>query len=165
MKCEKCHVNEATVFLTQTRNGETVEMHLCDACAKENEAVLFDDGISFQQFLSGLLESNKSPEIKSSKLTCSQCGMTIDEFKRHSLVGCAGCYSSFNTYLQAIIKRLQGNVIHTGKKPMNADVSHKIQEQIHRLESELKIALMQENYEQAAQLRDRIRELKGDDAL
>lgn len=160
MKCEKCHVNEATVFLTQTSNGETVEMHLCDTCAKDNEAALFDNGISFQQFLSGLLEDNKSPQIKSHTLTCDQCGMTLDAFKKNSLVGCAGCYKSFETYLRPIIKRLQSSTVHTGKKPGHIDETIKFQEKINRLESELKIALMQENYEQAAVLRDRIRDLR-----
>lgn len=162
MKCEKCHINEATVFLTQTDNGETTQMHLCDTCAKESEAILFDDGISFQQFLSGLLESNKAPQLKSHTKTCEQCGMSIESFKKNSLVGCAECYKTFSGYLDPIIKRIQGNVVHTGKRPSDVDESIKTRELIHRYERELKISLMEENYEEAALLRDKIRELRGE---
>lgn len=166
MKCENCHVNEATVFLTQSENGQTTEVHLCDTCAKESENIVLDNGISFQQFLSGLLESNKSPQVKSHVPTCTQCGMTIEAFKKNSLVGCANCYKSFDGYLQPIIKRLQSNIVHTGKRPSHVDTTvKKIQEQISRYESELKVSLMEEDYERAAILRDKIRELKGDGIL
>lgn len=165
MKCEKCHQNEATVFLTQTHNGETVEVHLCDACAKENEQAIFDDGISFQQFLSGLLENNKSPQVKTHTFTCKSCGMSIADFKKNSLVGCADCYRTFLPYLRPIIKRLQSNVIHTGKRPCRQDESLKYKQRIEQFESELKIALMQENYEQAAILRDQIRDFRKEETL
>lgn len=165
MKCEKCHTNEATVFLTQSHNGETLEMHLCDSCAKENENIFLDDGISFQQFLSGLLDNSKGTPQKSQGFTCKSCGMSIDDFKRNSLVGCAECYTSFEQYLKPIVKRLQSNMVHTGKRPTHVDESIKLKEKIIRLESELKLALMEENYEQAAVLRDKIRSLRGEGML
>lgn len=165
MKCEKCNVNEATVFVTKSYNGETMEMHLCDSCAKENESLFLDDGISFQQFLSGLLDNSKTNLTKNQSFTCKSCGMSIEDFKRNSLVGCAECYHSFEGYLKPIVKQLQSNMIHTGKRPSHVDETIKVKEKIMRLESELKIALMEENYEQAAILRDSIRELRGEGQL
>lgn len=165
MKCEKCNQNEATVYMTKTYNGETVEMHLCDTCAKENESLFFDDGISFQQFLSGLLDHSKPSQNKQNIITCKSCGMSIEDFKRTSLVGCADCYRTFEGYLKPIVKRLQSNTIHTGKRPSHVDESLKIREKLMRLERELKIALMEEDYEQAAVLRDSIRELRGEAGL
>ena len=35
MKCEKCQQREATIHLTQTRQGQTSEHHLCEPCARE----------------------------------------------------------------------------------------------------------------------------------
>ncbi len=35
MLCERCHQREATIHLSQTHDGETVEQHLCEVCAKE----------------------------------------------------------------------------------------------------------------------------------
>ncbi|MCF8018112.1 MAG: UvrB/UvrC motif-containing protein [Vallitaleaceae bacterium] len=165
MKCEKCQQREATVYLNQTLNGETKEVHLCEVCAKENEGILFNDGLSFQQFLSGLLKNNKSPQIKSVDLTCPKCGMTFGDFKTKSKVGCAHCYKVFDTHLQPIVKRLQGSLYHTGKRPSKLNQKIQLQNKMETYESDLKIALMKEDYEQAAVIRDLIKDLKKEAEL
>ncbi len=160
MKCEKCHMNEATVFITQNVNGETAEMNLCESCAKESENLIVDEELSFQQFLSGLLNKEKSANPNNGVVVCSNCGMSFPEFKKRSKVGCAQCYVTFNTQLQPIIKRLHGTSRHTGKLPGKLGASLKVKKKLEKFEAELKIALMKEDYENAAILRDQIRDLK-----
>lgn len=163
MKCEKCHEREATVFITQNINGEVLEMNLCEICAGELEQPILDDSFPFQQFLTGFIGNVKAGE-STDVVTCANCGMSLQEFKRHSKVGCAQCYMTFNADLMPIIKRLHGTVHHSGKVPGRISSLMKNKKTLDYYESQLKVALMKEDYEEAARFRDLIRELKrGDD--
>lgn len=159
MKCEKCHKNEATVFITQSRDGEVIEMNLCEKCAEAYEQPMMDEALSFQQFLSGFVETGKNT-ADTSTLVCSSCGMSLQDFKRHSKVGCTECYGTFRDHLYPVVKRLHGTVHHTGKVP--GRIGHEVQykKQLDQYESQLKISLMKEDYEKAAIYRDKIRDLK-----
>lgn len=166
MKCEKCHKNEATVFITQNINGDSMEMNLCESCAAESKNSLVGEGLSFQQFLSGLLETSKNYQRQNTQTACPTCNMTMVEFKQNSKVGCADCYQTFAHHLQPIIKRLQGGTtLHTGKRPSRIDSNLQVKKQLAAYESDLKLCLMQEDYEQAAVLRDQIRNLKKEAGL
>ncbi len=163
MKCENCHINEATVFMTQNINGEVIEMNLCETCAEIHEQPVMDEALSFEQFLSGFMETGKgSPST--SVVACPGCGMSLKDFKGHSKVGCAQCYSTFEDYLYPVVKRIHGTVHHTGKVP--GRIGHEVQSKklLEQYESQLKISLMKEDYEKAAMYRDKIRDIKrGED--
>ncbi len=161
VKCEKCHKNEATVFVTQIINGEKIEMHLCEQCAKESDTFFFDKNESFQKFLSGLLENtNRPPNVKNASISCPTCGMTLADFRKTSKLGCADCYDTFKDYLEVIMKRIQSSTQHTGKRPGKLDIDLKRDNMIRQLDSELKIAIMEEDFERAAELRDKLKELR-----
>lgn len=162
MKCEKCHMNEAIVFIKQTINGESLEMNLCESCAAEQEQPLSDDTFSFQQFLGGFMDSEQN---QTQTETCPTCGMSLQDFKRSSKLGCAECYRKFADDIRPIARRLHGTARHNGKVPgrIGQEVQHK--KLLGQYESQLKIALMKEDYEGAALYRDKIKELKGDDLL
>ena len=163
MKCEKCHINEATVFITQNINGVSREMNLCETCAETYEQPISDEALSFQQFLSGFMESGKSA-TSSSVVMCPRCGMSLKDFKKYSKVGCAQCYETFEDHLTPVVKRLHGTVHHTGKVPGRIGQEVQSKKLLEQYESQLKIALMKEDYEKAAIYRDKIRELnRGED--
>lgn len=164
MKCDKCHINEATVFITQTVNGETLEKNLCESCAEEENQQMFEDGLSFQQFLTGFIDG-KSNNDKDEVVVCPGCGMTLMDFKRYSKVGCAQCYITFYSHLQPIIKKLHGTAQHTGKFPRRIGAKYQVQKKMTNLESQLKVALLSEDYEKAVLLRDEIRDLKKEENL
>lgn len=168
MKCEKCHVNEATVFITQNINGESREMNLCESCAAEQEQPLFDEAFSFQQFLTGFMENSQPSNPTSAQMDivlCPGCGMSLQDFKQNSKVGCAKCYKTFGSHLYPVVKRLHGTVRHTGKVPGRIGEDVKAQQLLEQYEGQLKIALMKEDYESAARFRDKIRELKQEGRL
>lgn len=152
------------MFITQYINGDPIEMNLCDTCATEMEQPMLDEGLSFQQFLTGLMHSSKNNQQQDIHV-CKTCGMSLQEFKRNSKVGCADCYKNFAEDLLPVVKRLHGTAKHNGKVPGRINAESKSQKALEHLEGQLKIALMQEDYEQAAILRDRIRDLKRGDAL
>ena len=92
---------------------------------------------------------------------------------KDSHFGCADCYVTFAPLIEKNIKKLQANDSHIGKRPDNkqtesiepeVDVEPKEltpEEELALLQSRLKEALGEENYEEAAFYRDKIRELKS----
>lgn len=158
MICDKCHNRTATVMITQIVGGKIVKLYLCEKCSNENEEFIKEENYSFEQFLSGLINA-KSASFKNKLLKCEKCGMTMDTFKINSKVGCANCYSTFNNYFETLIKRIHTKTEHTGKKPKKSITGSEEMQKINKLKEELKIAIINEEYELAACLRDEIRAL------
>jgi protein arginine kinase activator len=159
MLCEKCKKKAATVLYKQTVNGVSEQMALCADCAnKVSLGGLFDDNFNF---FGSLFE--KKPRSADEKV-CTLCGSTYDQIVRDGKVGCAKCYEVFADRLRPSIERIHGNSRHVGKKP-KGDIKHdehdEKKEKLDRLRKELSEAVEQENFEQAAKLRDEIRALEG----
>lgn len=161
MICERCHQRQASVFITEVINNNKVQRHLCSVCAKEASVKSYNQD-SFQQFLTGLLklQGNETKELNNSNKVCPKCGCSIDEFRKTSKLGCDTCYQVFKPYIGQILKRVQSGKLHTGKKPVRLHASVIVSEKIQELEQELKIALMQEDYHEAARVRDILLKLK-----
>jgi protein arginine kinase activator len=107
---------------------------------------------------------NESSESSSTR-SCPDCGMTILQYKKSSLLGCPTCYVTFKEELLPIIHAVQNNNSqHVGRAPSQMSVGLNRHLQIRRLLKKLESAVRQEEYEQAASLRDELRELhKSDD--
>jgi len=161
MDCEHCHNEKASVFLTQIINGKKVEMHLCNACASEVQGKMYNDN-SFQQFLTSLLklQGNETQETSNKEEVCPKCHMTLEEFKKKSKLGCDECYQVFRPYIHHIVKSVHGGHIHTGKKPFRLNKKEILAKKIEDLESRLKLAIMQEEYNEAALIRDELIKLR-----
>lgn len=159
MICEVCHKEKASVFLTEIINGKKVELHLCNTCAAKEKSRMYAED-SFQQFLSGLLKLSQTEggQEEVAVHQCPACKMTLDDFRKHSKLGCANCYEVFRPYVKHVVKSVQGGSSHSGKKPMRLNEKAIRKEHIDKLESDLKLSIMEEDYEKAALIRD---ELKG----
>lgn len=164
MICEKCGKNIATTHIETYINGQESAMDLCSSCAAEMNAES-----QFQMGLGGLLgsifgDSAVKQQMGAGK-RCSFCGRTFDQIAGTGRVGCAGCYSEFFDRLVPTLNKLHGNTTHTGKIPGSAkiDVSADAVEQSEeeRLRAELADAVAAEKFEKAAEIRDRLNELKG----
>ncbi|NLB22117.1 MAG: hypothetical protein GX833_02485 [Clostridium sp.] len=102
---------------------------------------------------------NKSDEISTGKV-CPRCGISFIEFKRTSLVGCPVCYRFFRDQLIPSIRKVQFILQHEGKFPASTSMESRSRRRITLLRQELSEAVMTENFERAAELRDEIIELK-----
>lgn len=164
MICEVCHKEKATVFLTEIVNGKKVELHMCNTCAAKEKSRMYAED-SFQQFLSGLLKLSQSEADKVEKPIdqCPECKMTLDDFRRHSKLGCSSCYDVFRPYVKHVVKSVQGGMNHTGKKPLRQNEKVIRKEQIEQLETDLKLAVMSEDYHEAARIRDLLVRIKEGD--
>ena len=75
------------------------------------------------------------------------------------MLGCANCYQAFKTPMTALLQRVHGNTQHAGRVPGGAYSGTSIRMNIDRLRQKLQKAIADEEYEQAAKLRDAIRAL------
>lgn len=172
MLCDNCKSREAKIYYTEIIDGCKKEQHLCEECAKKfssfpMEAPGLSKSFTLGSLLASLLggyEEKEEKQVEEQTLSCKNCNMTYEEFLQQGVVGCPHCYQSFKGPLSSCIKNIQGNVKHTGKVPKG--FQSKTEQIVHAM-SELDIlgihlqqAIEKEEFEQAAKLRDRIRELK-----
>lgn len=167
MKCQKCGANNANTHIKTIVNGEFKEYDLCSECAKQMgyTNVFGDIENEFSNFL-GSFFGNVLP-ARTQATRCEFCGSSYLDIAKSGHVGCANCYSVFGDQLLPSIRRIHGNTAHCGKNSGKAEKqSVKPQEEtkeqkLERLKSELDKAVQEQNFEHAAELRDKIKEMEG----
>jgi protein arginine kinase activator len=163
-KCDKCG-QPATIHLTEIVGGQKIEKHLCEDCAAA-EGITVKSNVPISQLLEDFVlqttsTSAEAEEAPPPDLECEVCGMTFAEFRESGLLGCPNDYDAFAEALDPLLEKAQdGHTQHIGKVPRNAGQTQKRQTEILRLRAELKSAVGAEDYERAAELRDRIQELE-----
>lgn len=158
MKCDLCE-KEAVVHLTQVVNGEMKEVHLCEEHAKE-QGIDINSPISITDILMGLSDAKQQGLEHQLSPTCPRCGMTREEFRKTGRLGCSDCYNAFMAELAVAIKAMHHSTQHVGKIPEREGVQTRIKSQIARLQKELENAVVREDYEKAASIRDQIGEAR-----
>lgn len=162
MLCERCQQKPANVHVTQIINNQKTELHLCEECAREFEKQWHWD-FSLPKFFAGLLNYEPSTGIGGERETgqCRECGLTFAQFQQTGLLGCPDCYRYFGRRLDPLLRRLHGSNHHRGKVPRRAGGNLRLQREIESLRRELQELVAREEFERAAQVRDRIRELES----
>ena len=179
MICESCHQEEATVLLTKISADQKRALHLCPTCAaqvaKSNKGEPASAGPEKAPHVEGEATEPKTDTGKASDKTCSQCGMTYRQFRKHGRFGCEACYQAFGDELRRLMKRIHGAQTHVGKRPQAAPVAPSdssfqiateaplstVTDDLEQLRADLEKAVQAEAYEQAAALRDRIGQLEA----
>lgn len=150
MLCEECGINQAEVVVTTVVNGDATSRHLCRACLKkyqtsEMQAVL-------AAILAGMAQKQHSPNI-----VCPRCGETYAQFQKSGMLGCAGCYQAFRKELTPLITRVQGRAQHAGRRPAASQEEQEMLSRREALRARMEAAVAEENFEEAARLRDELR--------
>ncbi len=160
MQCDVCGKKEATVHLTEIVNDKVTKLHLCEDCAKDKGTEM-EEHFGLGDLLAGLtdLGSAVEPEMLSS-VKCPSCGFTYQDFKKIGRLGCGECYEAFKVQLAPLLKRIHGAERHVGKVPIMIGKTVKETKTIQDLKSKMDKAIQEENFEEAARLRDRIHELE-----
>ena len=152
MLCEECGKNQAEVMMTTVINGESTTRHLCRQCLKKYQAG------NLQAVLAAVLSSmtaKTQPQIPD--VVCPQCGQTYAEFQKTGMLGCAECYQAFRRELTPMITRVQGRTQHAGRRPPVSEEEQARQTRMEELRSLMEAAVAEENFEEAARLRDELR--------
>ena len=183
MLCQNCGKNEANIRYTQIINGIKKEIALCTECASKLGLERVDFPLDFNNFLGDLFSDlASSPEegllsgVSKADYKCKKCGMTFNEFINTGRFGCEECYETFKAPLDSFLKNIHGTSRHIGRGPNGIapklEVSNltktKEKEELKevkpvdkkaKLEQDLQKAIADERYEDAAKIRDELKEM------
>ena len=181
MLCQICKANPATIHIQEIVNGETNTLHICPECAKKRN--LAEGNAANSHFhemlerltqaianstdlkLADLFEQKIPQEEESQDLQCDVCGASWRAFKKNGKVGCAACYEKFSQLLLEDFAMTQHGSVHCGKTPpetveqwQDPAVSERInlRRELERLRKGLDESVRREEFEQAAEIRDKI---------
>lgn len=167
MLCQRCQEREANTHLTQIINGQKQELHLCAECAaKAPEFQSVKDSMEFGigDFLGGIFGSKVKSiggrEVQNG--VCPDCKMPFEEFLNTGRLGCGTCYKVFRDRLERPLRQIHGTGEHVGKVPSRVGGELKRSRMISKLEAELNAMVLKQEFEKAAELRDKIRALKDE---
>lgn len=162
MLCDICHKREATVHLTEIINDKITKMHLCEGCAKEKGEEM-ETHFGLSDLLAGLSDFGMPRELKGHKqYKCPACSFTFFDFQKTGRLGCPTCYETFKAQLSPLFKRIHGSDNHMGKLPVKA-VDGKLSKDakdLHALKVKLQKSIDIEAFEEAAVLRDKIKDIE-----
>jgi protein arginine kinase activator len=178
MLCDRCQKRDAKILYTEIINGVKKEQHLCEECATDYtsfqmEKPLMNSELTLGDLLSTLLDNyTAADKVKTGEslpsVVCSSCGTSYEEFVQKGRFGCAQCYCSFSEQLGKTLKGIQGAELHTGKRPRGyvtetTDRRLKDFTEAEKLSLRLQQAIEKEEFEEAARLRDLIKQMKKEE--
>ncbi|MDD4953975.1 MAG: UvrB/UvrC motif-containing protein [Candidatus Omnitrophica bacterium] len=164
MLCDICGKNPATVHLTEIVDEQMNELHLCEECARQKSTQM-EQQFGLSDLLAGMVDFGKGGGTKETEtlpeIKCPACGLSYKDFKKLGRLGCGECYQTFKKYLVSLLKRIHGSSQHVGKTPFkSAKAVAKKKNGLQELRDKLQRAIESESFEDAAALRDQIRELE-----
>ncbi len=178
MTCDICGKKKATVHLTEIVDEQMSEMHLCEECARQKSSQM-EQQFGLADLLAGLSDPSKTTAAKESDkvfvLKCSRCDLPYEDFRKFGRLGCGECYTSFKEHLTGLLRKIHGSNKYLGKTPgtYQADPKAALPEggavallasdDLADLKQQLKAAIAAEDFEKAAQVRDKIRNLEQKD--
>ncbi len=190
MLCDNCGKRDANVKYSENINGRKKELNLCEECSKKLGITSMDFSmpIDFSSFFGEVMEDFAMPELMSmplfneiKALKCDNCGYTFEDIANTGKLGCGNCYDIFQERLDPIIRRMQGANHHVGRvgKIIDNKIEEKMKNQtnpskennnqkertekevkLEKYQEELKQAIKEERYEDAAKIRDEIKKIE-----
>jgi protein arginine kinase activator len=165
MLCDNCKEREAIINLTQVEHDSKVTLHLCEQCAQqkgvETGAAVMKSPLG--NFLGALGKGAALVPPGADGLRCPACGSLLRDFRDTGRLGCDQCYVAFDAHLRDLLRRLHGSSQHVGERyetPGAAGAESDPRSRLLELKAQLRRAVEGEDFELAAELRDRIRVLE-----
>lgn len=152
MLCDNCKEKPAKYFFKNLVGGQENIFHLCEQCARKKN-LLGDKKKSPIEVLNMMSEAISHDDHR---VICPVCCLSLAEFKKIARFGCSNCLSVFEPYIRTLIKEVQESEKHIGKR---TKAGGRRAVEIFRLREELRRALEKEDYEDAAQIRDKLKTL------
>ncbi len=163
MVCQVCGKSPASVHFTEIVNGKMSELHVCEACAHEKGVQPAQGKGKFwiSDLIAGMIdESASGDQERIGHIQCAGCGLLYSTFRETGRLGCPACYESFGTQLRPVLRRIHGAIRHVGKTPARDEGRVERRRALTQLQDALDRAIEHEEFEQAAELRDKIMSLE-----
>jgi protein arginine kinase activator len=162
VKCQFCS-SPATVHLTNIVDQKKKELHLCQSCAEQHQLIKHQE-LSLPAILQTLIGHHIGPLTDElARLTCPACGIKYMEFRAEGRLGCPHDYAVFRVGLEPLLQRIHRAGRHVGKAPRRRPMNATIQAEMVEVRRRLRVAVEAEQYEEAARLRDLLREKEAAD--
>jgi protein arginine kinase activator len=157
MKCQRCP-KPATFHITEVfGTAKYRDFHLCEECAQRHLANPEAAMKSGSTLPAPAVESDSTDEFGGKH--CPACGLKFVEFRNSGRLGCPRDYDAFKDELLPLLDNIHGDTKHAGKQPRRLPARQANAAERERLRGQLETAVRQEAYEEAARLRDRLRQL------
>ncbi|MHA2043384.1 MAG: UvrB/UvrC motif-containing protein [Candidatus Thorarchaeota archaeon] len=164
-----------------------LERHEEEESEEESATQILKNIVEFIDYITDPDEKSNESELPGKKkqqpAACPQCKCTLEEIGKSGRIGCAMCYTFFDKEINNVIKHSQKAIKHTGKRPKIYDpaeikkLTQKAIEQakknteeamkllpldirIKKLKAEMQRFVKSEEYEKAAEVRDKINGLQ-----
>jgi protein arginine kinase activator len=168
-RCSQCGEREGVIDLTHVEGTEVRTLHLCAKCAAEKG--IQTPGALADTPLGGLLAALGADSAAATTplsdamlgVECPRCGATLQDFRETGRLGCAHCYVTFGPPLRELLRRLHGSAHHTGKRylpPETRVPDVPAPDRAFDLREQLRRAIEAEEFELAAKLRDRLKDVE-----
>jgi len=92
--------------------------------------------------------------------SCPSCGTRFRTIRQTGRVGCAECFRVFHNRIEHLLEQLGFSELHAGRYPARLASYKRLLIDREALRHQLSEALTREEYERAAELRDRIKSLE-----
>jgi len=172
--CQRCQKEAACVEVTEvSKEGTKVQVQLCEECARSQGLPPVPTSSVLAVFKE--LMEKTSTVSRTRDRQCPQCGMSFGEFKAKGRFGCAHDYEVFLSRVIPLLERIHGASEHVGESDAAAETSApaaaaaaappaavqgQTQMELKRLRRDLQRVIKNEEYEEAARIRDRIQTLE-----
>ncbi len=166
MKCHLCD-REGSIFLTKFVNNTLKQVCYCVECAQK-EGLLNSELMSLPKEILELFPDEEKENLLFSAKSlqeCPHCHFTLEDWKLTHKLGCSYCYEVFLPDIMIHVSEIQPGSLHKGKSPVCGKNREQTLRSIARLKERLSAALEQENYEEAALIRDELAPLLSDDCV
>jgi len=165
-KCQKCD-RPATHKFTRVVEGQAMDFFFCPEHAAEFSPLQKKSQaqMNLAELLAGLLKSEQGQKAAEGEeaaevdLRCPKCGLSYRQYKKTMLLGCSHCYQAFEKQLAHDLRRYHGTIRHRGRQQELPQAERSDEEKLEALRKRLTLAVDDEDFELAAQLRDQIRQL------
>jgi protein arginine kinase activator len=159
MICDDCREHDAVVQYTAVKDNVVVQLHLCEQCAAERGVETTVNTLPkhpLGEFLHQAQQQLVTAPTDAAR--CSFCGASMADFRATGRWGCARCYSQFEGGIRELLRRVHGHSRHIGRAyraPRGESLERSAV--LGELRERLRRAIDGEQFEQAAELRDRIK--------
>jgi protein arginine kinase activator len=161
MKCSQCQQAEAVVHLTQMTDDQVTKVDLCERCAAER-GLETTSSVGKTPLASYIAAMGLNETVEAGgdlAYVCRRCGATLQDFRESGRMGCPDCYRILGEPLRELLRRLHGATRHTGERYQipGDDRAVPVEPGNVQLRDQLKRAIESEDFELAAQLRDKLK--------
>lgn len=150
LKCQHCSSERATLHITEINEDDYAEVHLCYKCAQKYLHESADEPVEKKKALEAAIGDAVSTAV------CPQCSTNFEEFRGSGRLGCPFDYEVFREELRPLLENIHGGVRHIGKLPRRLPADARVQSELRQLRQQMQQAIATEDYELAADMRDRI---------